>query len=95
MEEKIIQVIEKKISRLLAAHGGSVKFLGVTPEGEVSVQLRGACGSCPASQQTLKYVVEDMLKAEIPEVKSVQAVSGVSDELIEEAYKILGKDKRG
>lgn len=94
MEEKIIEIIEKKVRPILSAHGGDIKFVEVTPEGEVAVQLRGSCGSCPASQQTLKYVVESMLKEEMPEIKTVRAVSGVSDELIEQASRILRRNKQ-
>lgn len=94
MEQRIIEVIEQKVRPILSGHGGDIKFIEVTPEGEVAVQLRGACGSCPASQQTLKYVVESLLKETIPEVKSVRAVTGVSDELIEQANKILRRSRQ-
>ena len=41
-------------------------------DGVVKVRLRGACGSCPSALMTLKYGVEERLKEEIPEVKSVE-----------------------
>jgi Fe-S cluster biogenesis protein NfuA len=40
----------------------------------VKVRLQGACGSCPMSQMTLKTVVEQTVKKEIPEVEKVVTV---------------------
>ncbi len=46
----------------------------MTEEGVVKVRLKGACGSCPMSQLTLKQGIERRLKASIPEVTSVESV---------------------
>ncbi|MDR0473100.1 MAG: NifU family protein [Treponema sp.] len=58
----------------LQADGGDVEFVSVDEEGVVSLKLTGACGSCPMSQMTLKMVIENYLKQEIPEVNSVVGV---------------------
>ena len=36
--------------------------------------MTGACGTCPSSTATLKMGIEALLKEEIPEVDSVEAV---------------------
>ena len=41
-------------------------------EGAVTVALTGACGGCPFAQETLRVQVEQVLRAAIPEVKSVR-----------------------
>jgi Fe-S cluster biogenesis protein NfuA len=43
-------------------------------DGVVRVRLTGACGGCPMSQMTLRMGVEKVLKQQVPEVKSVEAV---------------------
>ena len=64
----------KSIRPGLQADGGDVELVEVTEEGVVKVRLKGACGSCPMSQLTLKQGIERRLKASIPEVTSVESV---------------------
>jgi Fe-S cluster biogenesis protein NfuA len=72
MEKKVKEVLEK-IRPALQADGGDVELISVE-KGVVKVKLQGACASCPMSQLTLKNFVENILKKNIPEVKSVEAV---------------------
>ncbi|MBI1987490.1 MAG: NifU family protein [Nitrospinae bacterium] len=72
MRERIEQVLEK-IRPFLQYEGGDVELVEVDG-GIVKVRLTGACGSCPASQMTLKMGVERKLKEEIPEVQEVVSV---------------------
>ena len=55
----------------LMADGGDVKLIDVTEQGEVIVELTGACKGCPLSQMTLANGVERILKSRIPEVTRV------------------------
>ena len=70
MEEKVREAIEK-IRPLLQRDGGDIELVSVE-DGVVKVSLRGACAGCPMSQMTLKNVVEQAIKQEVPEVKSVE-----------------------
>ena len=70
MEEQIKAALEK-VRPSLQADGGDVEFVSIDEEGNVTVRLQGACKHCPNSQITLKMVIEDYLKKEIPQVKSV------------------------
>ncbi|MBN1113945.1 MAG: NifU family protein [Oligoflexia bacterium] len=74
MKEKVRNVIDK-IRPALQADGGDVELVDVTDDGVVKVRLRGACAHCMGAVMTLKNGIESRLKAEIPEVKSVERVS--------------------
>ena len=73
MKEEIIKALDG-IRPALQADGGDVELVEVTEDGVVKVRLRGACGSCPMSQMTLKMGVERLLKEKLPEVKEVVSV---------------------
>jgi len=72
-QEKIQKVIDEKISPALAMHGGNVTFVNFDEaSGVLSVELIGACGSCPYAQETLRMTVEAVIVEEVPEVKEVR-----------------------
>jgi Fe-S cluster biogenesis protein NfuA len=73
MKEKVEQALNK-IRPALQGDGGDVELVEVGEDGTVKVRLKGACGGCPMSQMTLKMGIERILKKEVPEVKSVEAV---------------------
>ena len=69
--EKVEQVIEV-IRPAIQADGGDIYLRGVdTDNGIVSVELVGACVSCPASTVTLKAGIERILKDRVPGVTEV------------------------
>lgn len=72
-KEKVAEVLEK-IRPLLQRDGGDVQLVDVQEDGVVKVKLVGACAGCAMSTMTLKNAIEDQIKKEIPEVKSVVSV---------------------
>ncbi|HUU51026.1 MAG TPA: NifU family protein [Nitrospinota bacterium] len=72
MKEKVEKVLET-IRPALQADGGDVELVDVV-DGVVKVRLRGACSGCPSAQITLKMGIEQSLKEQIPEIKSVESV---------------------
>lgn len=72
MKERVEKALDK-IRPALQADGGNIELVDVV-DGVVQVRLQGACAGCPGAQMTLKMGVEKILKEEIPEVKSVEAV---------------------
>lgn len=72
MREKVEAALEK-IRPALQADGGGIELVDIV-DGIVKVRLQGACQGCMGAQMTLKMGVEKVLKQEIPEVKSVEAV---------------------
>ena len=73
--EKVREVIEL-IRPAIQADAGDIFLRGVDEEtGVVTVELVGACVSCPASTVTLKAGVERILKDRVPGVTEVVDVS--------------------
>jgi Fe-S cluster biogenesis protein NfuA len=73
--EAVIEVIRPVIQ----ADKGDITLVEVDEStGVVSVELTGACVSCPASTQTLKAGIERIMKDRVPGVSEVVNV-GESD----------------
>lgn len=73
----MIEQVEAALAKIrpsLQADGGDVELVGVTEAGVVQVKLTGACKGCPMSQLTLKNGIERLLLAQVPGIKSVEAV---------------------
>jgi Fe-S cluster biogenesis protein NfuA len=74
MEQKIKGAIEK-VRPILQRDGGDIQFVSFDAStGTVSVALQGACKGCPMSQMTVKMVVEQFIRKEVPEVKAIKTV---------------------
>ncbi|WP_419926078.1 NifU family protein [Candidatus Poriferisocius sp.] len=71
MQNAVAQVIEA-IRPAVQADNGDIFLRGVDEDtGVVTVELTGACVSCPASTVTLKAGVERILKDRVPGVTEV------------------------
>ncbi len=73
LKEKVQAVLEK-VRPMLQRDGGDVELVDVQDDGIVKVRLTGACSGCPMSTMTLKNAIEETIKNEIPEIKSVEQV---------------------
>lgn len=73
LREKVESVLGK-VKPLLQRDGGDVELVDVQDDGVVKVRLTGACSGCPMSTLTLKNAIEETIKKEVPEVKSVVQV---------------------
>ncbi|RJQ55918.1 MAG: NifU family protein [Nitrospiraceae bacterium] len=73
MKEKVEAVL-LKVRPLLQRDGGDVELVEVQEDGVVKVKLTGACSGCPMSTLTLKNAIEETIKKEVPEIKSVVQV---------------------
>ncbi len=67
--------LQRRIRPYLQADGGNIRFVELTEDNIVNVELLGACGSCPMSTMTLKAGVEAAMRKAIPEIKAVEAVN--------------------
>ncbi|MBO4402648.1 MAG: NifU family protein [Bacteroidales bacterium] len=74
VEQKVIYIINQ-IRPQLQEDGGDIRFVELTPDNIVKVELQGACGSCPHSRMTLKNGVENVLKQYIPEINCVYDIN--------------------
>jgi Fe-S cluster biogenesis protein NfuA len=73
MKERILRALES-VRPGLQADGGDVELVGVDSNGKVLVKLTGMCGDCPMSKITLQQGIERIIKTQVPEVTSVEAV---------------------
>lgn len=74
--ENAIAIIESVLNQLRPAiHGDGGDITLVKYEDNiVYVKLQGACVHCPVSMFTLKFGIEEALKAELPELKEVVSI---------------------
>ena len=73
----------------LRAHGGEIE-IDRLEEGVLYVKLLGQCAGCPSADLTNETIVEAELVQALPElVRKVAVVQTVSDELWEQAKKLL------
>src|SRR5437870_9415934 len=71
MREQVEKTVEK-IRPAIQADGGDIRLHDVNEEtGVVTVELFGACVSCPASTVTLKAGIERILKDRVEGVTEV------------------------
>jgi Fe-S cluster biogenesis protein NfuA len=74
MIERVEAALDK-IRPFLKADGGDVRVLEITEDMVVKLELVGACESCPMSHMTMKAGIEEAIKRDLPEIKSVVAVN--------------------
>lgn len=87
--EKIEAVLEEKVRPSLRAHGGEIQ-VDHLEEGVLYVKLLGQCAGCPSADLTNETLVEAELVKALPElVRKVVVVQTVSDELWEQAKRLL------
>ncbi|MFT8350243.1 NifU family protein [Clostridium saccharoperbutylacetonicum] len=73
MKELIVKSLDK-IRPILQRDGGDVELVAVSEDGIVSVRMQGACGNCPGAMMTIKMIIEEKLKEEVPGIKKVVGV---------------------
>lgn len=74
MKQRVMDTIEV-IRPALQADGGDIVIKEVDEAtGTVTVELVGACGTCPASTMTMKAGIERILKDRVEGVNEVIAV---------------------
>ena len=73
MKDRVLRALES-VRPGLQADGGDVELIQVEPNGKVKIKLIGNCGECPMSKITLQQGIERILKTQVPEITSVEAV---------------------
>lgn len=71
---RVSEVLDRQVREGLALDGGDVEVVGLDVDDILQVRLTGACQGCPSSTITLTMGIERALKAEIPEIRFVEAV---------------------
>ena len=74
VKDRVLETIDV-IRPALQADGGDIVLKEVDEEaGRVTVELVGACGTCPISTQTMKAGIERILRDRVEGVTEVVAV---------------------
>jgi len=91
--ERIEEVLDKEVRPVLRAHEGSIAIDRL--EGKVLyVKLLGQCAGCPSADITNETIVQEELVKALPElVEKVCVVQTVSDELWEQAKRLIREHK--
>jgi Fe-S cluster biogenesis protein NfuA len=71
--EKRVKKALEEIKPRIQADGGDIELVAVEKD-TVKVRLQGACSGCPMAALTLKQGVERLIKARVPEIRSVEQV---------------------
>lgn len=87
--KRIEAVLEEKVRPSLHAHGGEIQ-IDHLEDGVLYVKLLGQCAGCPSADLTNETLVEAEVVKALPElVRKVVVVQTVSDELWEQAKRLL------
>jgi len=71
--EVIKELIATRVRPAVAMDGGDITFKGFK-DGQVYLNMRGACSGCPSSTATLKSGIENLLRHFVPGVEGVQQI---------------------
>ena len=87
--KRIEEVLDKQVRPSLRAHGGEIQVDRLENK-VLYVKLLGQCAGCPSADLTNETLVEAELVKALPEVvKKVSVIQTVSDELWEQAKRLL------
>lgn len=73
-KEKTIELIEQALETVrpyLHADGGDVKFVELTEDMTVKLELQGSCQSCPMSAMTFRAGLEESIRKAVPYINKV------------------------
>ena len=87
--KRVEAVLDEKVRPALRAHGGEIE-IDHLEDGVLYVKLLGQCAGCPSADLTNETLVEAELVQALPAlVKKVSVIQTVSDELWEQAKRLL------
>ena len=87
--KRIEAVLDEKVRPALRAHGGEIQVERLEDK-VLYVKLLGQCAGCPSADLTNETLVEAEVVKALPElVNKVVVVQTVSDELWEQAKRLL------
>lgn len=76
IDRDAIEETIEMIRPALQMDGGDIALVEISDDGDVEIQLHGACVGCPASLMTLKAGIERIMKDRHPGVREIIATEG-------------------
>ena len=76
---EVLQKVEDSLTKIrpfLHADGGDVKVAEFTSDYSLKLEFIGACKDCSMNRMTFKAGIEENIKRDVPEVKSIEAIGG-------------------
>lgn len=77
IKEKVDKALDS-IRPHLAVDGGDVEVVEVTDDMQLKIKWLGNCENCFMSEMTMKAGIEEVVKTQVPEIKSVVAINGLN-----------------
>lgn len=71
---RIEAVLDREVRPGLLPDGGDVELVGIDDDRIVQVRMKGVCATCPSTLMTLAFGIEQAVRAEVPEVRFLEAV---------------------
>lgn len=90
MLQRIEKIISDKVRPSIKEHGGDIEVLSIQ-DGILKIKLLGSCIGCSHATSTTSEFVKKIILLEDIGVKDVVLETGVSEDLIEMAKKLLAK----
>ncbi len=75
LPERVQWLLDIEINPQIAAHGGRVALIEITPDNIVVLQFGGGCQGCGQASVTLQEGIEKNLLEKFPEIKGVRDVT--------------------
>lgn len=72
LADRVQYVLDSEINPQIAAHGGRVRLVEVTPDLAIVLQFGGGCHGCGMADVTLKQGIEKTLRAHFAEITAVR-----------------------
>jgi Fe-S cluster biogenesis protein NfuA len=91
--ESIERVLDESVRPVLREHEGNVRVISFE-DGVLKVKMQGSCNNCPSAVFDVEQLVAAAVQAAIPQVERVALATGVSDELLEMARKLMQSKSR-
>ncbi|MFT3931334.1 MAG: Fe-S biogenesis protein NfuA [Spongiibacteraceae bacterium] len=79
LEDRVNYLLYNEINPSLAAHGGEVSLVEITPDDVAILKFGGGCQGCGMADVTLKEGIEKTLLENIPELKGVRDITDHTD----------------
>ena len=71
---RIESILDRDVRPGLRADGGDVEVVGVDSDQIVQIRLLGSCSGCASAIYTMTMGIEAAVRAEVPEIRFLEAV---------------------